>query len=148
MSALDDVIVMNTHRVSESIGYGVYTGSYMRMAGPRFYSGTSKTVGDIAFLVNGQRITWGGIPDPTGLKNFIKLVKKTMYDPLIKLQITLEVESLVLTAVYRIQEIQNFVTYAEEHLRPFAQNVVSRIRLTLRIVISVDLRYNNPYKSS
>jgi hypothetical protein len=45
-----------------------------------FLRETSKTVGEIAFIVNGQKIAWGGIPDPTGLKNFIKSIKKTMYD--------------------------------------------------------------------
>ena len=86
LATLDDVVVMNTHRVSESIGYGVYTGGYMRMAGPRFSSGTSKTVGDIVFIVNGQKASWGEIPDPTELKNFVKSIKKTMYDPLTKLE--------------------------------------------------------------
>jgi ribosomal protein L40E len=81
---LDDVIVMNTHRVSQSTGYGMYTG-YRTRFGTRSSSGTSKTVGDIVFIINGQKVSWGGIPDPTGLKNFIKSIKKTMYDPLTKL---------------------------------------------------------------
>jgi len=76
---------MNTHRVSQSTGYGVYTG-YGTRYGTRFASGTSKTVGDIVFINNGQKVSWGGIPDPTGLKNFIKSIKKTMYDPLTKLE--------------------------------------------------------------
>ena len=81
---IDDVIVMNTHRVSQSVGYGVSTGRYTR-TGQRFSSGTSKTVGDIVFIINGQKVSWGGIPDPAGLKNFIKSIKRTMYDPLTKL---------------------------------------------------------------
>lgn len=81
---IDDVIVMNTHRVSESTGYGMSYG-YGTRYGTRRSSGTSKTVGDIVFIVNGQKVSWGGIPDPTGLKNFIKSIKKTMYDPWIKL---------------------------------------------------------------
>lgn len=52
----------------------------------RFSSGTSKTLGDIIFIINGKRSSWGNIPDPTGLKNFIKSIKKTMYDPLTKLE--------------------------------------------------------------
>lgn len=60
-------------------------GRYTRI-GQRFSSGTSKTVGDIVFIINGQRISWGGIPDPTGLKNFIKSIKRTIYDPLTKLE--------------------------------------------------------------
>jgi len=76
---LDYVVVMNTRRVSESIGYGMYMGRggrYMAIAGPRFSSGTSKTIGDIVFIVNGQKVSWGGIPDPTGLKNFVKSLKR------------------------------------------------------------------------
>jgi ribosomal protein L40E len=83
---IDDIIVMNTRRESESMGYAVYAGRYAGMAGPRFSSGTSKTVGDIVFIVNGQKVEWVEIPDPTGLKNFIKSIKKTMYDPLTKLE--------------------------------------------------------------
>jgi len=82
---IDDVIVMNIHRVSQSIGYGVYTG-YRTRVGTRFSSGTSKTVGDIIFIENTQKSSWIGIPDPTGLKKFVKSIKKTMYDPLTKLE--------------------------------------------------------------
>lgn len=46
---IDDVIVVNTHHVSQSVGYGVSTGLNMR-TGQRFSSGTSKTVGDIIFI--------------------------------------------------------------------------------------------------
>ena len=81
---IDDVIVMNTHRVSQSQSTGFSTG-YRTRYGTRSSSGTSKTVGDVVFVVNGQKIAWGGIPDPTGLKNFIKSIKRTMYDPWIKL---------------------------------------------------------------
>lgn len=77
---------MNTRRESESIGYGFFGGRYAGMAGPFFSSGTSKTVGTLVFIINGQRIEWVEIPDPTGLKNFIKSIKKTMYDPLTKLE--------------------------------------------------------------
>ena len=65
---IDDVIVMNTHRVSQSqsTGYGFYSGYGTRYGtSTRSSSGTSKTVGDIVFVVNGQKISWGGIPDPT-----------------------------------------------------------------------------------
>ena len=54
--------------------------------GQRFSSGTSKTIGDIVFIINGEKISWGGIPDPTGLKNFIKSIKRIMYDSLTKLE--------------------------------------------------------------
>lgn len=84
---IDDVIVMNTRRISQSqsTGYGSSSGYGTRYGTRSSSSGTSKTVGDIVFVVNGQKVTWGGIPDPTGLKNFIKSIKRTMYDPWIKL---------------------------------------------------------------
>src|SRR4029079_14927738 len=85
---LDDVIVMNTRRItqSQSTGYAFSSGYGSRFGtSRRSSSGTSKTIGDIVFVVNGQKISWEGIPDPTGLKNFIKSIKKTMYDPWMKL---------------------------------------------------------------
>jgi hypothetical protein len=84
VGTLDDVIVMNTHRVSQAVGYGFYGAGYTTST--RFSSGTSKTVGEIVFIINGQKVSWSGIPDPTGLKNFIKSIKRTMYDPLTKLE--------------------------------------------------------------
>jgi hypothetical protein len=86
VSSVDDIIVMNTRRESESMGYGFYAGRYAGMAGPHFSSGTSKTVGSIVFVINGQKVEWVEIPDPTGLKNFIKSIIKTMYEPLTKLE--------------------------------------------------------------
>ena len=81
---IDDIVVMNTYRASQSSGYGFSTG-YQTRYGTRRSSGTSKTIGDIVFIVNGQKSTWGPIPDPTGLKNLIKSIKREMYDPLTKL---------------------------------------------------------------
>jgi hypothetical protein len=86
---LDDVIVMNTRHVSQSqsTGYGFSSG-YGTRNGTRSSSpssGTSKTLGDIVFVVNGQKVSWRGIPDPTGLENFIESIKRTMYHPWIKL---------------------------------------------------------------
>ena len=85
LPTIDDIIVMNTQRVSQSTGYGMSYG-YGTRYGTRRSSGTSKTIWDVVFIVNGEKITWGGIPDPTGLKNFIKSLKRTMYDSLTKLQ--------------------------------------------------------------
>jgi ribosomal protein L40E len=84
--SIDDIIVTNTRRESESMGYGFFGGRYASMAGPFFSSGTSKTVGTVVFIVNARKLEWVEVPDPTGLKNFIKSLKKTMYDPLTKLE--------------------------------------------------------------
>jgi hypothetical protein len=86
ISTLDDIVVMNTQLISESMGYALYTESYAELSGPQFSSGTSRIVGDIIFLVHGQQVPWLGIPDPEGLKNFILSIKKIMYDPLTDLQ--------------------------------------------------------------
>jgi hypothetical protein len=83
MSDLDDVVVANTVRHSESTSYGVYHrfgGRFGGIAGPRYSSGASKTTGDIYFMSNGQKIiSLGGISDPTGLSRLVKSVKKQLY---------------------------------------------------------------------
>jgi hypothetical protein len=71
---LDDVIVMNTHRVSQSTGYGFH--GYGYTTSTRFSSGTSKTVGDIVFIINGQKVSWAGIPDPDRTQEFYQVHKK------------------------------------------------------------------------
>ena len=83
MSDLDDVVVANTIRHSESTSYGAYHsygGRFGGIAGPRYSSGTSKTTGDIYFMHNGEKIiSLGGISDPTGLSRLVKSVKKQLY---------------------------------------------------------------------
>lgn len=90
MQELDDVVVINSHRVSESVGYSVHAGRIggksIGLGGVRFGSGTSKTIGDVVFIVNGKKITWQGLPDPQGLRTYIKAIKKHLYDELDKLE--------------------------------------------------------------
>lgn len=75
MRDIDDVVVMNSHRSSQSIGYGSYRGVAVR------YSNTkSKTIGDVSFLNNGVKvITFGQIADPSGVAKMVKSIRKTMY---------------------------------------------------------------------
>ncbi|HWP78174.1 MAG TPA: zinc-ribbon domain-containing protein [Candidatus Nitrosotenuis sp.] len=83
MSELDDVVVANTVRHSESTSYGSYYGyggRFVGISGPRFSSGTSKTTGDVYFMCNGEKIiSLGGISDPTGLSRLVKSLKKQLY---------------------------------------------------------------------
>jgi len=39
VSTLDDIVVMNTRLISESLGYGIYTEGYGEPPGPQFSSG-------------------------------------------------------------------------------------------------------------
>lgn len=81
MSDLEDIVVMNTHRVYASTRVGTY-GSIARGFGISTGSSTGKsvTVGDILFMSHGQPIiTWGGITDPTGLKRLTTAIQKELY---------------------------------------------------------------------
>ena len=81
MDELEDVVVMNTHRVYNS----TRVGSYGRLArgfgiSTGYSTGKSVTIGDILFMSKGQAvITWRGITDPTGLKRLVVAVKKELY---------------------------------------------------------------------
>tara|TARA_Y100001936_G_C16049193_1_gene656654 strand:- start:607 stop:1746 length:1140 start_codon:yes stop_codon:yes gene_type:complete len=82
--SVDDVTVMNSHRVSQStragsfssVGrYGMQAGSYGGVS-----SGKSQTVGDVVFMVDGKPIiTWGGVTDPNGIKRVANAVRKNFH---------------------------------------------------------------------
>lgn len=81
MSDLDDVVVMNSHRVYNSTRVGNY-GSYARGFGisSGYSSGKSISIGDVVFMSEGRSIiTLGGITDPSGLKKIATAVKKELY---------------------------------------------------------------------
>ncbi len=81
MADLEDPVVMNTHRISNSTRVGSY-GSFSRGFGISSGQSTSKsvTVGDIIFMSGGKPvITWGGITDPNGLKRMVTAIKKELY---------------------------------------------------------------------
>lgn len=72
-SALDDVVVMNQKRISQSNGQGSYGRSKYHIAGTSTSRSTGITVGDIVFVSQGKPIiTFHQIQDPRGL---VKLVK-------------------------------------------------------------------------
>ena len=72
---VDDILVMNTHRDSQSIGYGAYRGIAIRFSNTK-----SKTIGDVSFMNNGMRvITFEQVADPSGISKMVKSIKNTMY---------------------------------------------------------------------
>lgn len=81
MSNLDDVVVMNSHRVYNSTRVGNYS-SFARGFGisSGTSSGKSVSIGDVVFMSEGKSIiTLGGISDPSGLKKIAMAVKKELY---------------------------------------------------------------------
>lgn len=75
MQDLDDVVVTNTHRESES--HGTYYGRYVKYG---YRKSKSTTIGDIMFMSGGTSIiTLRGITDPHGLARIVKSIKKQMY---------------------------------------------------------------------
>jgi hypothetical protein len=70
-----ELVVMNRHTSSNSVGGGTYYG--------HMYSGSrvssSNSIGDLVFLQNGvSKIRLGGIADPQGVKNLFTSIKKQM----------------------------------------------------------------------
>ena len=70
-----DLVVMDRHTNSSSVGSGVYYGGVY--SGGR--SGSSTSAGTLAFVMNGvERIKLIGIGDPQGVKNLFLTIKKEM----------------------------------------------------------------------
>lgn len=75
-----DVVIMNSHRTSSRTGIGGYTSLTKGMGIGGFQSsGKSVTIGDLIFLCQGENVaTICNVADPTGLKNMVNQLKKTM----------------------------------------------------------------------
>jgi len=83
LSTVDDILVMNSHRVSHSTRMGSFgsTGRYGMRVGTGGSSGTStsQTVGDVVFMKDGQRfIVMGAMADPHGIAKLAKTIKKNV----------------------------------------------------------------------
>jgi ribosomal protein L40E len=77
ISAIEDVIVSNQRRLSDSNRYGNYVRSSYTITGHANTKTTSQTVGDVSILANGRPyILFKGISDPNGLARMIKSMKK------------------------------------------------------------------------
>lgn len=78
-----DVIVMNQHRRSTSDRVGTFTGGYKGGlgVGAGYSRGetTSRTYGDLVFLIAGREVLrFSGISDPHGVKKLIETLKKSL----------------------------------------------------------------------
>ena len=75
--ALEDIVVMNQRRVSQSTGYGSYGRSRYHIAGTSGSRSTGITIGDIVFISQGRPfITFNQIQDPRGLVKLVKSISK------------------------------------------------------------------------
>jgi hypothetical protein len=77
LAALEDIVVMNQRRVSQSTGYGSYGRSRYHIAGTSGSRSTGITIGDIVFISQGRPfITFNQIQDPRGLVKLVKSISK------------------------------------------------------------------------
>jgi hypothetical protein len=77
LQALEDVIVMNQKRISQSTGYASYGRSKYHIAGTGGSRSTGITIGDIVFVSQGRPfITFNQVQDPRGLAKLIKSISK------------------------------------------------------------------------
>ena len=77
LAALEDVVVMNQKRISQSSGYASYGRSRYHVAGTGGSRSTGMTIGDIVFVSQGRPfITFSQVQDPRGLVKLIKSINK------------------------------------------------------------------------
>jgi Double zinc ribbon len=77
LPALEDVVVNNQRRASNTDSVGFYSGSYRSLSGFRNTKGTSRTIGDVVLIAEGKPyIIFGQVADPHGLASVIKSMKK------------------------------------------------------------------------
>ncbi|MEM2126621.1 MAG: hypothetical protein QXH67_00150 [Candidatus Bathyarchaeia archaeon] len=77
-----EVVVMNQHRSSSGSRVGAFTGRGGRIftgVGVSSSSSTSRTYGDLVFMVGGREaFRFPGISDPNGVKRMIEAIKKAI----------------------------------------------------------------------
>lgn len=77
ISGIEDVIVSNQRRLSDSNRYGNYVRSSYTITGHGNTKTTSQTVGDVSILTNGRPyVLFREVSDPNGLARMIKSMKK------------------------------------------------------------------------
>jgi hypothetical protein len=77
LPALEDVVVMNQKRISQSTGYASYGRSKYHIAGTGGSRSTGMTIGDVVFVGEGRPIvTFSQVQDPRGLAKLIKSIRK------------------------------------------------------------------------
>jgi hypothetical protein len=79
---IDDVVVMNQHRVSQSQYMGTYSGRYVRF-GMGNSESRSKTIGDVVFMDQGKTVMrFNQIADPSGVVRLAKSIRKNVVQAL------------------------------------------------------------------
>jgi len=77
LATLEDVVVMNQKKISQSSGYASYGRSRYHIAGIGGSRSTGMTFGDIVFVSQGRPfITFRQVQDPHGLAKLIKSASK------------------------------------------------------------------------
>ncbi len=77
ISVIEDVVVNNQRRMSNSNRYGTYTHSRYATGAFGNTKTTSMTIGDVVIIANGKPyVTFGGVSDPNGLARIIKSLRK------------------------------------------------------------------------
>ena len=77
LPALEDVVVNNQRRTSNTDSVGFYSRSYHSLSGVRNTKGTSVTIGDVVLIAEGKPyITFNQVADPHGLARVVKSIKK------------------------------------------------------------------------
>jgi hypothetical protein len=87
---MPEVVIMNVHRVNDSLGGGIFLTPRMLglpglplglYGGPR--RGNLKIFGDVSLLVNGGIVmTFENVKDPQGLRQLIQALKRTHLGPM------------------------------------------------------------------
>jgi hypothetical protein len=90
---LPEVVIMNVHRVSDSLGGGVFLTPRMLglpglpiglYGGPR--RGNLKISGDVSLMVNGNIVmTFESVNDPQGVRQLIQALKRARLVPMARL---------------------------------------------------------------
>jgi len=102
LSLLDDIVVMNQHRVSDSS----YTSVGGSRGSPRVGSGRSrsKSVGDVAFIYQGAPyFTFIGIEDPQGVARLAKAARKTL---IVNMKAQEKIDKVRLEEERRLEQLQ------------------------------------------
>jgi hypothetical protein len=77
ISGIEDVVVNNQRRMSNSNRYGTYTHSRYVTGAFGNTKTTSMTIGDVVIVANGKpSVTFVGVSDPNGLARIIKSMRK------------------------------------------------------------------------
>jgi hypothetical protein len=77
LPGLEDVVVNNQRRASNTDSVGFYSGSYRSLSGFRNTKASSRTIGDVVLIAEGKPyIIFGQVADPHGLASVIKSMKK------------------------------------------------------------------------